>query len=489
MSDVIFGPQTTLQGWSPTFGVTYGNLTVASPGGAASHSYTPGDVSTLAGGTFSQAATVAILQTQVVSATVAAGGSGGTNGTQTVTGTTGSGTLFQASVTVSGGAITAVLSISRAGAYTTNPTVLTAEPVTGAGLVGAQLSVVMGAQAGGVQQTGIYSAVPNATSALSESSSTGSGIGATWNVAFGPIASTISFQATNSFNFALGPSAGASQTLGTENLLVGIHAGESLTVGGFNTAVGCSALLSQVTGGQNSAFGDDTLKFYTYNQPNSAFGSQALKNWEGGGGNSVFGYSTMSNYNTTDTGGSALNCAFGDSAMLGTAGSGGIRYNSAYGADSLYHLQGAQSNTAIGYLTGFQLTSGSSNTIVGAAVASTTLATGSNNVLIGTSSSIDTASSSTSNTIQIGAGSTAIISATGCGTPSSSVLTAAGSLVVNSATGGITVGSSGPTLTSGSGAPSATQPVGSLYLNTSGSSGSRLYVSAGSGSWNAVSGV
>jgi len=80
----------------------------------------------------------------VASATVAAGGSGGTNGTQTVTGTTGAGTLFQASVTVSGNAITAVLSIVTAGAYTTLPTNALAEPVTGASLAGAQLNLNMG---------------------------------------------------------------------------------------------------------------------------------------------------------------------------------------------------------------------------------------------------------------------------------------------------------------------------------------------------------
>jgi hypothetical protein len=64
-----------------------------------------------------------------------------------------------------------------------------------------------------------------------------------------------------------------------------------------------------------------------------------------------------------------------------------------------------------------------------------------------------------------------------------------GGVLIDSASEGITLGSSGPTLTSGSGVPSAAQPVGSLYLNTSGSTGSRLYVSAGGGSWNAVSGV
>jgi len=89
--------------------------------------------------------TYQITNTQVVSATIAAAGTGGTNGTQTVTGTTGTGTPFQASVTVSGGAITAVLSISVAGNYTANPTNIASEPVTGASLSGAALDVVMGA--------------------------------------------------------------------------------------------------------------------------------------------------------------------------------------------------------------------------------------------------------------------------------------------------------------------------------------------------------
>lgn len=47
----------------------------------------------------------------------------------------------------------------------------------------------------------------------------------------------------------------------------------------------------------------------------------------------------------------------------------------------------------------------------------------------------------------------------------------------------------GPTWTTGAGAPSSTQPIGSLYSNTSGASGARLYVSAGGGTWNAVAGV
>lgn len=45
-----------------------------------------------------------------------------------------------------------------------------------------------------------------------------------------------------------------------------------------------------------------------------------------------------------------------------------------------------------------------------------------------------------------------------------------------------------PTITAGTGAPSGTQPNGSLYLRSDGTTGARLYVSTGS-TWNAVSGV
>lgn len=47
----------------------------------------------------------------------------------------------------------------------------------------------------------------------------------------------------------------------------------------------------------------------------------------------------------------------------------------------------------------------------------------------------------------------------------------------------------GPTIRSGTGAATGTQPAGSLWLRTDGASGSRLYVSAGGGTWAAVAGV
>lgn len=66
---------------------------------------------------------------------------------------------------------------------------------------------------------------------------------------------------------------------------------------------------------------------------------------------------------------------------------------------------------------------------------------------------------------------------------------AAGAFTTLSASGVLTVGSGAATVNSGTGAPTATRPVGSLYLRTDGASGSRLYVSAGGGTWNAVAGV
>jgi hypothetical protein len=89
---------------------------------------------------------LSVAATYVAAATVAAGGSGGTDGTYTATGTTGTfATPFQANVTVSDGTVTAVNSISVPGAYWVNPTVPTNEPVSGpTGFpTGAALSVTM----------------------------------------------------------------------------------------------------------------------------------------------------------------------------------------------------------------------------------------------------------------------------------------------------------------------------------------------------------
>ena len=177
-----------------TVGDTYvsGGATVvalAAAGGAASHIYVPGQTITLNDGAATTHGVLTVASTQVVSATVAAGGTGGTTGTQTVTGTTGTGTPFQASVTVSGGAITAVLSITVAGAYTLNPTVTTAEPVTGASLSGAQLNVIPGVLTATITTPGVVTAVPS--NPVAQLSSSGAGTGATFTMTYAPIAQSL----------------------------------------------------------------------------------------------------------------------------------------------------------------------------------------------------------------------------------------------------------------------------------------------------------
>jgi hypothetical protein len=91
-----------------------------------------------------QALTNVALNYFVQSATIQSAGSGGTNGAQVVTGTTGTGTKFQANVTITGGVITSINSIQVQGAYSVLPTDPTQEPVTGGALSGAKLSLVIG---------------------------------------------------------------------------------------------------------------------------------------------------------------------------------------------------------------------------------------------------------------------------------------------------------------------------------------------------------
>lgn len=201
------------------------------------------------GGTMGTAPTLTVATTKVVSATVAAAGSGGTPGTQTVTGTTGTGTKFQASVTVDGGGtVTAVLSITVAGNYTVNPTVIANEPVTGAGLSGAQLAVVMGALSVAITTAGSFT--ENSTSFTS----TGGGNDATFSApAFG--VNTVSVVSGGGYSTApttftqasVAPVGGLGATFQTA-----LYSAATLTVatGGAYTVIASSP--TTVTGGTGS---------------------------------------------------------------------------------------------------------------------------------------------------------------------------------------------------------------------------------------------
>lgn len=152
-------------------------LQVGIPGGG----YVPADTITLAGGTHSTTGIVTVVSTQVVSATIAAAGAGGTNGNAVVTGTTGTGTKFQANVTIAGGALTAVNFIVVPGAYTVNPT-LAGELVTGGGLAGATLNLVVGVLTFTISTPGVYTINPIG-GVFTQGATSGAGTGAVFRYA------------------------------------------------------------------------------------------------------------------------------------------------------------------------------------------------------------------------------------------------------------------------------------------------------------------
>lgn len=159
---------------------TYAPPTISTPQ-SGSGSYVPADTVTLAGGTFTTAGVYKVTTTTLASAAANATGSGGTNGACILTGTTGSnqqGTgRFSINATIGSNHITAIGAIITGGTYTTNPTSLTAEPVTSnCGLTGATLTIKMGAFSIIPTTIGIYSVAPSGTVSQGSTSGVGTGL-------------------------------------------------------------------------------------------------------------------------------------------------------------------------------------------------------------------------------------------------------------------------------------------------------------------------
>lgn len=167
--------------------------------------YAPGDIVFLRGGTQSSPASVLVGGAYVYSATVETAGTAGLAGVATVRGTTGVGTLFEASVVIADdgsgyGGISSITSITVPGAYSTGPTDPDAEPVVavtttpsdpGYGLTGAKLTLVLRSESITLRSGGAFTA--NSTGAFTQGSTTGSGTGMTFkNGLFGPRTMTVS---------------------------------------------------------------------------------------------------------------------------------------------------------------------------------------------------------------------------------------------------------------------------------------------------------
>jgi hypothetical protein len=314
-----------------------------------------------------------VATTQVVSATVAAGGTSCSGVTATLTGTTGtggSGAFFTATVPISGGAISGTVTITSGGSYRTNPTSLTAEPVTGSSCSGAQLSLVMGVQYANVQNPGSYSVIPSQAVAATQSATSGAGTGATFNLTFVPYGLLVpptnspNFGAQNvnqaAYNWCAGYLCLNSVTSGVENTGFGWNALNAITTGGFNTVLGVNAMGVPTIAANNVAIGRDAEK--------NCSGAANGNTWIGDGIAASAGCTSASN-----NVGLGSTSAF--SAITTATGNVGI------GLQVLNLLTTGNSNVAIGAHAGQKITTGSPNTILGSNVASTTLATGGNNIM------------------------------------------------------------------------------------------------------------
>jgi hypothetical protein len=246
--------------------------------------------------------------------------------------------------------------------------------------------------------------------------------GAGYNVAVGDSALAAIQGGTNN-NVAVGYQALNQNTTGSANVAMGTVALQSNTTGGGNTALGYGALKANTTGSSNAAVGQYAL-LYSTGGPNTALGIEA-------------GGSIVTGTNNTAIGTHAMGQSICDMALCDAQGN----YNTAVGDSSLYQVQGAggADNTTLGYESGYAITTSTDNTLIGYESGlgvtgsyniilgedpSSAITTGSSNILVGNSLTGLTAASN----YQLNIGN--VITGTGLGTPSSSMVTAAGSLTV-----------------------------------------------------------
>lgn len=156
-----------------------GGSTVATAGTG----YVPGDVLSLSGGTKTTTARITVATVKLVSATIAAGGTGYGNAqtfTATVSGGT-AGTTAQISVTSdSSGVITTINSVSRAGSYTVVPTSPAA--TTGGSGTGLTVNLVWGINTFAVTTPGVYSALPASPISMTGGGGSGGQLTGSWGV-------------------------------------------------------------------------------------------------------------------------------------------------------------------------------------------------------------------------------------------------------------------------------------------------------------------
>jgi hypothetical protein len=166
----------------------------------------------------------------------------------------------------------------------------------------------------------------------------------------------------------------ATLTVTGDALIDGVTVGQGAGNVATNTAVGASALAANTSGSNNTAVGQVSLDANTTGTLNAAFGTNSLGANISGSENTAIGVSALAGNTTgasnTGIGRSALvgnttasyNTAVGQqSVALNTTGAS----NTAVGFQSLYNNTTASNNTAVGYQAGYSNTTGTRNALLG----------------------------------------------------------------------------------------------------------------------------
>ena len=178
---------------------------------------------------------------------------------------------------------------------------------------------------------------------------------------------------SGAFNTAIGAAALKSNTTASNNTAVGYQAGYSNTTGNYNTAVGSLALYSATTADSNAAFGYYALRATTTGADNSAFGIGALQDNTTGANNVGIGRTALGS-NTSASNNTAVGYQAGYTNSTG-ANLVAIGYQAGYTSN-------ASNNTFVGYYAG-QGTTGILNTFVGVNGTGYLVTSGAKNTIIG----------------------------------------------------------------------------------------------------------
>ena len=199
-----------------------------------------------------------------------------------------------------------------------------------------------------------------------------------YNIGLG--AASLYLNKTGNYNIALGNAALYGTTSGYNNIAIGqnalygsTNANHNIAIGAnalysstnnssYLVAIGMSSLASNTTGTGNVGVGLNTLSVNTSGGSNTAIGTSVLQSNTTGLNNTALGNASLQS-NTTGI----YNTAVGYAALNGnTNGS----YSTALGLSALQNSK-ASSNIGLGYMAGYNITTGSSNTIIGSLMGTT----------------------------------------------------------------------------------------------------------------------